>query len=109
MYRDAPATTTPRSTSRARSSIWRGSSEPSAIVTTATGARAASMPKRIALAGPRPYVLSTVRTRASASAILRAYGMVVSSSVSCTSRISLGRCTSRRMRPRQATMELPSL
>ena len=54
MYREAAATATPRSTSRARSSICRGSSQPSAIVTTATGAAAASMPYLIALAGPRP-------------------------------------------------------
>jgi hypothetical protein len=54
MYRDAAATTTPRSTSRASSSICRGSSLPSAMVTTVTGARAASIPNRIALAGPRP-------------------------------------------------------
>ena len=54
MYREAAATATPRSTSRARSSICGGSSQPSAIVTTATGAAAASMPYLIAFAGPRP-------------------------------------------------------
>ena len=54
MYREAAATATPRSTSRARSSICRGSSQPSAIVTTATGAAAAAMPYLIAFAGPRP-------------------------------------------------------
>ena len=54
MYRDAAATATPRSTSLARSSICLESSQPSAIVTTATLATAASMPKRIAFAGPGP-------------------------------------------------------
>ena len=38
------ATTTPRSTSSVSSSIWRGSSLPSAIVTTTVGAAAASNP-----------------------------------------------------------------
>ena len=54
MYRDAAATTTPRSTSRASSSICSGSSLPSAMVTTVTGDFASSKPNRIALAGPRP-------------------------------------------------------
>ncbi len=54
MYREAAATTTPRSTSRASSSICIGSSLPSAMVTTVTGDCASSKPYRIALAGPRP-------------------------------------------------------
>ena len=53
-YREAAATATPRSTSRTRSSICRASSQPSAMVTTTTGATAASIPYRIAFAGPRP-------------------------------------------------------
>ena len=39
-YRDAAATAAPRSTSAARSSIWRGSSLLSAMVTTTTPALA---------------------------------------------------------------------
>src|SRR5208337_4033044 len=58
MYRDAAATATPRSTSRTSSSICLASSHPSAIVTTTTGAVAASMPNLMALAGPRPCVLT---------------------------------------------------
>ena len=54
MYRDAAATATPRSTSRARSSICRGSSLPSAMVTTVTGESAPSKPALIAFAGPGP-------------------------------------------------------
>ena len=53
-YRQAAATTTPRSTSRASASIWRGSSLPSAMVTTTTGFLTWSMPYRMALAGPGP-------------------------------------------------------
>jgi len=44
----------PRSTSRVSWSICCGSSLPSAMVTTTTGARARSTPKRSADAGPRP-------------------------------------------------------
>ena len=58
MYRDATATTTPRSTRRASWSICSRSSLPSAIVTTTTSAVAWSTPKRSARAGPCPYVLS---------------------------------------------------
>ena len=55
------ATTTPRSTSRTRSSICRGSSQPSAIVTTTVGAAAASMPKRIALRRAAPVGVDDAR------------------------------------------------
>ena len=44
MYRLPAATTTPRSTSSVSGSIWRGSSLPSAIVTTTVGAEATSNP-----------------------------------------------------------------
>ena len=37
MYREAAATTTPRSTNRVSVSIYMGSSQPSAMVTTNTG------------------------------------------------------------------------
>ena len=50
----------------------------SAIVTTATLARARSMPKRIARAGPRPSVLWVGITRGSELAYFSRWGTVVS-------------------------------
>src|ERR1700748_791786 len=76
MYREAAATATPRSTSRASSSICRASSQPSAIVTTATGAAAAAMPNPIALAGPGPEVVVKQRSRGSLSEDLLSPGAV---------------------------------
>jgi hypothetical protein len=104
IYRDAAATATPRSTSRAKSSICRGSSQPSAIVTTATGAAATSMPNLIALAGPRPYVSTTQRIRGSLSAYPVTTGIVLSSSESTTMRTSHGRCTDSNSRSKTGRM-----
>src|SRR5690606_17597953 len=109
MYREAAATTAPRSTSRVSSSICPGSSQPSAMVTTTTGAAAVSMPNRIALAGPRPYVLSTGRSRGSRAASRRTYGTVVSSGRSWTTRTSAGSRTSASRRPNGPSAAAPSL
>ena len=79
------------------------------MVTTATGACATSMPKRIALAGPRPYVLSTVRTRGSRAATECARAPWCPPACRSTTRTSAGIATARRIRSRQGTIASPSL
>jgi hypothetical protein len=109
MYRDAAATATPRSTSRTSSSICLASSHPSAMVTTATGAVAASMPNLIALAGPGLYVLTRHFSRGSFRAYSSATGTVVSSGESTTTSTSHGSRTDSNSRSSTLSTCSPSL
>jgi hypothetical protein len=109
MYRDAAATTTPRSTWCVSWLICCGSSLPSAIVTTMTSALARSSPKRNARAGPRPYVFSSGISRGSRRAYFSRYGRVVSSGVSYTASTSHGNVIASKRRSRNPSMAAPSL
>ena len=79
------------------------------MVTTVTGAAAASMPNLIALAGPGPYVLTRQRSRGSLTAYSSTTPIVVSAGVSTTTSTSHGSRTDSNSRSRIGTICSSSL